>query len=107
MPSGFYLVDVLLYLDSLVEGKLYGNGPNRVKLATLDANRVKKLVGSLRYLRTQRSFLGSHDFVRNRTSCWVAGKNYAKQVCSVQKTASVAGKSSHGLYLKMLCFWIE
>lgn len=63
VPSGFYLVDVLLYLDSLVEGKLYGNGPNRVKLATLDANRVKKLVGSLRYLSAHLIFWDQHNVV--------------------------------------------
>ena len=60
-PSGFFIGDVLLCLDEKLEGKLIvppgrkaGDPPcaraMKVELVKEDVNRLKKLIGALRYL---------------------------------------------------------
>lgn len=52
MPSGFYLTDAMLALDGLMHGCLLVPGADETKqsVASLEAKRLKKLLGSLRHL---------------------------------------------------------
>ena len=67
MPSGFYITDAFLWLDSLLGYGLFVPDKDNSKqtLAAQDSKRLKKLMGSLRYLfrNSHLSFITSFSNV--------------------------------------------
>ena len=49
VPGSLVLTDILLYADTLLDGKLFPQQPKLPQISK-EADRLKKLVGTLRYL---------------------------------------------------------